>query len=141
MKVKYCPKCKEYYGGGVFNIPESNKCFYCKQPLTTELNIESDEFDILYKISSDDSFLQAMIKLKESDPIEYQLKLSQFKANTSTQEQNKKQADNLPKCPTCNSTNIEKISIGKKAVGGFMFGLFSSDVRKTMHCKNCGYKW
>lgn len=141
MKVKYCPKCKEYYGGGVFNIPESNKCFYCKQPLTTELNIEKEEFNVLYKISSDDTFLQAMIKLKESDPIEYQLKLSQFKANTSTQEQNKKQADNLPKCPTCNSTNIEKISIGKKAVGGFMFGLFSSDVRKTMHCKNCGYKW
>lgn len=48
---------------------------------------------------------------------------------------------NKPKCPTCNSTNIEKISLGKKAVGGFMFGLFSSDVRKSMHCKNCGYKW
>ncbi len=39
-------------------------------------------------------------------------------------------------CPTCNSTNIEKISLTKKAVGGALFGLFSSDVRKTMHCKN-----
>lgn len=46
-----------------------------------------------------------------------------------------------PKCPTCGSTNIEKISITKKAFGGAMFGLFSSDVRNTMHCKNCGYKW
>lgn len=48
---------------------------------------------------------------------------------------------NIPKCPTCNSTNIEKISLTKKAVGGAIFGLFSSDVRKTMHCKNCGAKW
>lgn len=47
----------------------------------------------------------------------------------------------VPKCPTCGSTNIERISLGKKAFGGVMFGLFSSDVRRTMHCKNCGYKW
>ena len=46
-----------------------------------------------------------------------------------------------PTCPTCKSTNIEKISVGKKVFGGAMFGLFSSDVRNTMHCKNCGYKW
>lgn len=49
--------------------------------------------------------------------------------------------DNKPKCPTCGSTNIEKISLTRKAIGGALFGLFSSDVRKTMHCKNCGYKW
>lgn len=48
---------------------------------------------------------------------------------------------NKPKCPTCSSTNIEKISTTKKILGGAMFGLFSSDVRNTMHCKNCGYKW
>ena len=49
--------------------------------------------------------------------------------------------DNLPKCPTCGSENIEKISNTSKATGGLFFGLFSNDVRKTFHCKNCGYKW
>lgn len=48
---------------------------------------------------------------------------------------------NIPKCPTCGSTNVEKISTGKKVLGGAMFGLFSSDIRNTMHCKNCGAKW
>lgn len=48
---------------------------------------------------------------------------------------------NIPKCPTCGSTNIKKISITKKAFGGAMFGLFSSDIRNTMQCKNCGAKW
>lgn len=48
---------------------------------------------------------------------------------------------NIPKCPTCGSTNVEKISLTKKAFGGAMFGLFSSDIRNTMHCKHCGCKW
>jgi len=48
---------------------------------------------------------------------------------------------NIPKCPTCQSPNVEKISLSSKVVGGALFGLFSSNVRKTMHCKNCGYKW
>lgn len=139
MKVKYCPKCKEYYGGGVFNIPESNKCFYCKQPLTTELNIESDEFDILYKISSDDSFLQAMIKLKESDPIEYQLKLSQFKTTVTQQESAK--SDNKPKCPYCKSTNIKSISGLNRGASIAMWGIFSKKINKSFECMNCKYTW
>ena len=48
---------------------------------------------------------------------------------------------NMPKCPTCGSLQVEKISAGKKVVGGALFGLFSSDVRNTMYCKSCGYKW
>lgn len=48
---------------------------------------------------------------------------------------------NIPKCPTCGSTNVEKISTAKKAFGFAMVGLFSSNLGKTMHCRNCGYKW
>lgn len=47
----------------------------------------------------------------------------------------------MPQCPTCNSTNIEKISLTKKAVSGALFGLFSSNVRNSMYCKNCGARW
>lgn len=48
---------------------------------------------------------------------------------------------NLPKCPTCSSTNIEKISSLDKAAGAVMFGLFSKTARSQFKCKNCGYKW
>lgn len=58
-----------------------------------------------------------------------------------TIDKEQKSQQNLPHCPVCNSTNIEKISIGKKAKGSFLFGLLSSDVRKQMHCKDCGYKF
>ena len=50
-------------------------------------------------------------------------------------------SQNTPKCPTCGSTNVEKISIGKKAIGFIAVSVFSSNFGKTMHCKNCGYKW
>ena len=46
-----------------------------------------------------------------------------------------------PICPTCGSRNVSKISLTSKAVGGVMFGLFSSNVRNTFKCDDCGYKW
>lgn len=45
------------------------------------------------------------------------------------------------RCPTGGSTNIERISAGKKLVGSTLFGIFSKDARSTFHCKNCNYKW
>ena len=43
---------------------------------------------------------------------------------------------NQPKCPTCGSTNIEKISVAKKAVGAFGFGLFRKTEKSQFHCKD-----
>ena len=51
------------------------------------------------------------------------------------------QTKNIPQCPTCRSTNVNKISTVKKAAGFLTVGVFSSNLGKTMECKNCGYKW
>ena len=48
---------------------------------------------------------------------------------------------NMPKCPTCGSTNIKRISGTKRWLTTGLFGLASSDIGKTMVCKNCGYKF
>lgn len=48
---------------------------------------------------------------------------------------------NAPKCPTCGSTNIEKITATSKAIGAMAFGLFSKTAKSQFKCKNCGYKW
>ena len=48
---------------------------------------------------------------------------------------------NIPKCPTCQSTNIRKISTASKVVNTALFGLFGSKRHKTFHCDNCGYEW
>lgn len=49
--------------------------------------------------------------------------------------------NNTPKCPTCGSTNLSKVSTMSKAGSVFMWGLFSQKVKKTWHCNNCKYEW
>lgn len=48
---------------------------------------------------------------------------------------------NVPKCPTCGSTNVHPISDGKKAVGFLIMGVFSKNFGKSYECDNCKYKW
>lgn len=48
---------------------------------------------------------------------------------------------NIPKCPTCNSTNIRKISTTRKVAGVIGFGLLSKTAKSQFECKDCGYKW
>lgn len=45
------------------------------------------------------------------------------------------------KCPTCGSTNTQKISTTSKVVGAATFGLLSKTARSQFKCNHCGYKW
>ena len=47
----------------------------------------------------------------------------------------------VPKCPTCGSTNIRKISTGERMVSVGMLGLFSKKINKSFKCNKCGYTW
>lgn len=48
---------------------------------------------------------------------------------------------NVPKCPTCQSTNLKKITVTSKAMNTALFGIFGTKRHKTFHCNNCGYEW
>jgi predicted Zn-ribbon and HTH transcriptional regulator len=49
---------------------------------------------------------------------------------------------NVPRCPTCQSTKIEKISKKSKVGSAVLWGVFAlGKVSKTFKCKNCGYSW
>jgi hypothetical protein len=51
------------------------------------------------------------------------------------------QQRNVPKCPTCGSTNISKIGTLNRIASVGFFGLASSKIGKTQKCNNCGYTW
>lgn len=51
------------------------------------------------------------------------------------------QTQNIPKCPTCGSTNIRKIKAGERTASIIGFGIFSRKANKTWKCENCGYLW
>lgn len=42
-----------------------------------------------------------------------------------------------PKCPICNSTNVEKLSFTKKAISICGLGILSNKIGKQWHCDNC----
>jgi hypothetical protein len=109
--------------------------------LMVDTGIKFDDYLIISKISSDDSFLQAMIDLKEKDIIEYNLKMSQFKSQLEQQKSNKVQNDNTPRCPHCRSTNIRPISGLNRGASIAMWGIFSKKINKSFECLNCKYTW
>ena len=117
-------------------------CPYCNNKLVDTLITEND-FDLIWNVSdSDRQFLEAMIELKKNDPIEYQLKMSQFKANLKQQESSKKvEKDNRPKCPNCHSTNIKAITGTERAMSIMGLGIFSKKINKSFKCLNCKYTW
>lgn len=53
----------------------------------------------------------------------------------------KKVNSNQPKCPTCNSTNIKKITTTSKITNTVLFGIFGTKRHKIFHCNSCGYEW
>lgn len=155
-KIKYCSKChktkdntvlfddeeSDFYAGYICCMkPEATKdmiCPFCENKLI-EVNISEDDINLFGEISNYNRvFLDSMIQLAESDPIEYQLKLSQFKASLAQQESVKAQNDNQVKCIYCNSTNVKKISGLSKAGSVAMWGIFSKKVHKEWHCNQCG---
>lgn len=95
------------------------------------------------RISTDESFIIEMTELYKNDPIEYQLKIQQFKTQIQQQKQTQsiQQKSSIPHCPTCNSTNIQKISGLSKAGSVAIWGLLSRKVHKQWHCNNCGSEW
>lgn len=45
------------------------------------------------------------------------------------------------KCPTCQSTNTQKIGTGERVVSVAMIGVFSKKINKSFKCNSCGYTW
>jgi predicted RNA-binding Zn-ribbon protein involved in translation (DUF1610 family) len=49
---------------------------------------------------------------------------------------------NIPKCPTCGSTNIQRISVSNKVGKVALLGILAGGaISKTFKCNKCGYKW
>lgn len=137
---KYCPKC-----GEINFIDSITNCHFCNEPyVITDYKWSLDDGDRnMYKIILEEYAKPNPLFDEELYNKSIALEKSQQQATLDIMRMEKQQAQkaNVPKCPTCGSTNVEKISTAQKAFGFALVGLFSSNLGKTMHCKNCGYKW
>lgn len=48
---------------------------------------------------------------------------------------------NIPKCPTCGSTDITRQGIAGRAVSSAIIGGLAPESRAQFRCKKCGYMW
>lgn len=137
--VWFCEKCASN------NIPprcsgfrnlkstyDSDKCPRCGETMI-KTNLSDSEFSLFIDMKADPSFINAMVDLKEKDPIEFQLKLAQFK---STQPAPTPSVQNKVTCPKCGSTDISSGTRGFSMFTGFVG---SGSPRNV--CLKCGYKW
>lgn len=114
----------------------NNKCPFCKNQLVDTFISPDDCHAIAESSNYNRELLLAMIQLRKKDVIEFEVKMQSFRKQLEDVGN-----ENVPRCPTCNSTDVAPILYKKKALSAIFFGLYSSNVRKTMHCYNCGYKW
>lgn len=135
-----------------------DKCPICNNEFTQLTNKESKVFlnlngdqriqwvegKIGHPIPYELNKLRENYKNKKWQEIEQQKEDEQSMRLNAALERGKKiieEQSNIPKCPTCGSSNIKKISGTSKAVSVAMFGLLSQKVKKQFHCNNCGYEW
>lgn len=134
-KICICKNCstnqKAYWGASVKPCENCGKLF-------TELNLTVLEFKNIFMRYKNIDLFYEMDKLKKENPIDFQIKYNELENSYSSKPSSK---SNTPKCPTCGSTNIKKISGGKRWLTTGIFGLASSDVGKNMQCNSCGAKW
>lgn len=127
-------------GAKLENIDELDKCPECLCPLNKENISTIPDGGWVKAVSTDENFMKAMTELYENDPIEYQLKISQFKANLKQQESSKVEEEDKSKnqihCPRCKSTSVQTINRSYSFWTGF---LGSGSPRNV--CQKCGYKW
>lgn len=100
-------------GFAIARADKEDAVAYIKVITECDNNTASQAYDKLYQ-----QYLEDKKKLEESQPQRY-----------------------IPKCPTCGSPAVKKISGTKRWASTGLFGLGSSNIGKTMQCNNCGYKW
>lgn len=150
-KVCICPKCAMIYGGygddDTNTKPLNIKCRFCNCALictdyTSEFLMEKAHKEYNLGIIIDVAKEYGNNQFSEEA---YQHRLDVIKKENAEIDRSLKQRthsySSIPHCPTCNSTNIKRISTASKAVGVGLFGLFSKTARSQFECKDCGYKW
>ena len=113
---------------------ENNICKRCGSSDIYDFpsGITVGEIMLIERISKDKTFIQAIMKLREEDPIEYQLKIAQFK---NTVKQSNQKISGQVRCPKCGSTQIQMVKRKWSPLTGFL----TNKVDRV--CMNCKHKW
>lgn len=113
-KMYECPKCKQIS----FFDTSTNYQAWCKKCQCSLIFLED--------ITRDTDLEEQRKNLPPYDP---------------TKDPNSPYYIPVIKCPTCQSTNVQKIGTGERVVSVATMGVFSKKINKSFKCKSCGYTW
>ena len=143
--VFICPECGSIDAGR--ECPYL-KCINCGHVYVASNMSRNKYWELLFQYINEGTevdFKKEFVKSQVGDTIDWEAyQKNQIGFNNTLNKTISKptpQSSHTPKCPTCGSTNIQKISATKKAAGAIGFGLFSKTAKSQFECKNCGYKW
>ncbi len=140
-RILYCPRC-----GDVMIVFDNDiyYCLTCKKQKMIDTKHNDDYFrekyykqvgktiDNIIKFNLTEMVRQEFVynnPVYNEKDVKKRIELNERCAKK--RQQKSRDSKFLPKCPTCGSTNVEKIS-----------GIFAAgSISKTFHCKNCNYKW
>lgn len=144
----YCKKCGRIVQEEYNNSEQ--KCDYCNNDLEyipkqfligkrgIAINDELKDQFINEYIKSSPEFSKYLFEHREEDMFNKRMSdRAKLAHGTSILEEKSR----VPKCPTCGSTNIRKMSGIERGVSIAAFGIFSKKINKTFRCGNCGYTW
>ena len=133
-KVSICEKCGWELLREPNEIIDQHVCDRCGGKII-HTNVTAEEMFLIERTSKDMDFIMAMIELKKNDIIEYQSRISQFRAQAKADGCYDKPKPKL-RCPKCGS---EYITTGKR--GYSLFTGFIGSGKTVNRCGSCGYKW
>ena len=140
--LEYCTKC------GTVN-PSEKVCIICgasDRAVVPEKYISyiANTIPILNE-SLKDEFINEVVKKNPNFDQNANNRLTEIHEQRKRQDKILKsemeELKHIPKCPTCGSVNIHKISAVESGASIWAFGLFSRKINKTFKCNNCGYTW
>lgn len=146
LNLQFCNKCNLYFFPDIENNAIPNNCNFCNGNLVNT-DISYEKYKEMPKTKRckkcKRKYPKLFVKCPKCNQQLIKLSIEDKQANKLVNSiiVETHQEQNIPKCPTCGSTNIEKISTTSKTIGFVAVGVFSSNFGKTMHCKNCGSKF
>lgn len=152
MYYVFCNKC------GRVNFANPNRvsrCDICQniQQHVPEKYIKNDETltnnECEIRINEPNGLIEELVKISpEFDPYLFEHKSEILTEKSARYETQKAQSQSIleeasrkPKCLTCGSTNIRRMSAVETGASVLAFGLFSKKINKTFKCSNCSFTW
>lgn len=141
--LHYCDKCGFLEDVFLEECDSSlHVCRICAGNLKPVSKEYTDFTGMIIEPDREQEFIEKVLKAEPNfDQTAYDERIEYVKTCNRQYEMLKQEQANQPKCPTCGSTNVQKITGLERGISVATLGLFSKKINKSFKCNHCGYTW